>query len=181
VAGIPTEWWKQGSPRGHRQLIVRHHAELSVILQALGSKAQGQALPLASTWKRLAEIFQTSGSNFHETLLPEWLKTWHHELSTVGPERLEEPIQIWQKRSGRSPEHLARSCRRHYGMTPSTLLNMARIEWVKQRLITSEEKVISLAIECGFNNMSHFHRLFTKHVGLTPSRWRHSHISTVPL
>ncbi|MBC8009306.1 MAG: helix-turn-helix domain-containing protein [Burkholderiales bacterium] len=111
---------------------------------------------------------------------PAWLETLRHEFSTL-PESLGEPISFWQRRCGRSPEHLARSCRRFYGVTPSELLNQARIERARHLLRTTDAKVITIAFECGFGNMAHFHRVFSRLTGRTPNQLRHAGAATVPV
>jgi AraC family transcriptional regulator, dual regulator of chb operon len=111
---------------------------------------------------------------------PPWLDQLHRELA-AKPESLGEPIDFWQKRSGRSPEHLARSCRRYYGITFSELINQARVARALHLLRTTDAKVITIAFECGFGNLANFHRVFARQTGRTPSRWRSESYAAVPI
>ena len=110
---------------------------------------------------------------------PPWLEAVRRELAE-NPIALVEPISYWQKRGGRSPEHLARSCRRYYGITFSELINRARIEHAKFLLRSTDEKVTTIAFDCGFGNLANFHRVFARLTGRTPSGWRRIGRAAVP-
>jgi AraC family transcriptional regulator, dual regulator of chb operon len=100
---------------------------------------------------------------------PDWLRQWHQALfngELPGP-----ALSEWQARSGVSAEHLARSCRKHYGDSPSSLLNRARIAWVQERLRPGVS-VLDLALEAGFDNLGWFYRCFNRFAGITPKAWR---------
>lgn len=59
----------------------------------------------------------------------------------------------------------------------SQLLNEYRIDEVKKRLKDpnfSDEKIISIAYDCGFSSKSTFNTLFKKHTGQTPREFRDS-------
>jgi AraC family cel operon transcriptional repressor len=111
---------------------------------------------------------------------PAWLQRWKTEVMEAGDE-LAEPIQYWQKKSGRSPEHLARTCREFFLCTPTDILNQRRIERARMLLRSTDEKVISIGYACGFKNLSNFYRNFSARVGITPAEWRHRGAVTVPI
>lgn len=101
--------------------------------------------------------------------MPEWLAAWREELRRG--ERLGEPVAYWQQRSGRSPEHLARRCRKFFGVPPTEIIARARVAWVQVRLRTGESKVAALALEAGFQNLGYFYRTFRRVTGVTPRAW----------
>ena len=105
--------------------------------------------------------------------LPPWLAIMCADLH--DPALAAQPLAFWQKRSGRTPEHVARACRRHLGVVPTALINRARIEHVKARLLHGEEKVASVAEEAGFQNLGYFYRMFRRYAGTTPSAWQAAH------
>jgi AraC-like DNA-binding protein len=39
-------------------------------------------------------------------------------------------------------------------------------------LLSGDEKIIDIALECGFNNIAYFNRLFVKKYGMSPSEYR---------
>lgn len=72
----------------------------------------------------------------------------------------------------RSPEHVARSVRRHLGTTPTALVNEARLAWAAQRLAASDEAILSICLGCGWQNLGCFYRTFRRRFGTTPHEWR---------
>jgi AraC family cel operon transcriptional repressor len=100
---------------------------------------------------------------------PEWLVRWSADLAV--PKLIPEPLAFWQKRSGRSPEHLARSCRRFYGAVPTEIISRARIALVQTRLRQGEGKIAALALDAGFQNLGYFYRTFRRIVGAPPGVW----------
>jgi len=111
---------------------------------------------------------------------PEWLESLRSEIHRPDADLTRE-MGFWQRRSGRSAEHLARSCRKFYGVTPSGLLNQARVEQAKRRLRAGSAKVIEIAFDCGFGNMANFHRVFLRLAGKSPGAWRREASLTVPV
>lgn len=112
--------------------------------------------------------------------LPEWLARVARDMR--DPALVARPLAFWQRHSGRSAEHLARSCRRFLGMPLSELLNHARIEWVKIQLSRGEDKITRIAFEAGYQNLGYFYRVFRRLEKCTPRQWlqRHGGAATVP-
>jgi AraC family transcriptional regulator, dual regulator of chb operon len=104
---------------------------------------------------------------------PPWLEKCVQAMER--PENLHCAISFFQRLSGRSPEHLARLCRRNFGTPPTGLLNRARIRHAQRLLLQSDAKVIDIAYACGFENLGYFHRVFRRLSGCTPRRWRLRH------
>jgi len=131
-------------------------------------------LRLVRAWGR-AEAPETGGARW-----PEWLRRF--EVERRDPDLLPNPIGFWYARSGRSPEHFARTCRRVLGASPTGLLNEARIDYVKRRLRDSSQTVAEIAFAAGFENLGYFYRTFRRFVGCAPGVWRNarSASATVP-
>jgi len=178
LVGLEQGWEGAGEPRGHRLLHSQELMHLRPRLQELEDAGANPSTRLADAWMHIADLFH--GRAASRAAVPEWLEAWRREIS-ASAERLAEPIGYWQRRSGRSPEHLARSCRRYYGLTPGEVLNRARVERVKLLLRTTDAKVITIALDCGFPNLSNFHRHFLRGTGTTPALWRRSATATVPI
>lgn len=58
------------------------------------------------------------------------------------------------------------------GMTPWEYINIKRIEKAQDFLRSTEKSVLDISFECGFNNISHFNRIFRRTTGQTPSEYR---------
>lgn len=58
------------------------------------------------------------------------------------------------------------------GCPVSDYITRRRLRNVVQLLISTDASIISIALESGFRNVSYFNRVFQKHFGLSPSRYR---------
>ena len=58
------------------------------------------------------------------------------------------------------------------GITPWEYINIKRIEKAKQLLRTTQKTVLEISLECGFNNLSHFNRVFLRITAQKPSDYR---------
>ncbi|HYE04303.1 MAG TPA: AraC family transcriptional regulator [Planctomycetota bacterium] len=105
---------------------------------------------------------------------PAWLARALAALAD-DPRRLQAGANALVAATGKSAEHVAREARRHYGRTPTDLVNDARIAWAARRLTESDARIIDLCLDCGLSNLGHFYRLFRARVGETPHRWRARH------
>ena len=70
------------------------------------------------------------------------------------------------------PQAFCRWFRKHTGFSFITFLNKTRIESVCQQLLTTDRQVNSIAYDSGFENVSHFNRVFKKFIGLSPRQFR---------
>ena len=57
-------------------------------------------------------------------------------------------------------------------MTFVEYLNTIRIGHVCKLLADSDENVVTIAYECGFNNLANFNRQFKRLKGMSPSEYR---------
>jgi AraC family cel operon transcriptional repressor len=102
--------------------------------------------------------------------MPEWLQKACREIS-VG-RNFEHGTLAFARLAEKSPEHVAREVRRWLGKTPTELVNDARLAYAATRLATSQERIIDIAFDCGFENLSHFYKLMRKKLGVSPRRYR---------
>ena len=74
--------------------------------------------------------------------------------------------------AGRGHEHVCRQTRAHLGLSPTEYLNRVRIQHAAMLLSSTTRPLTAVAEECGFENMSYFHRRFREHYGTTPGGYR---------
>jgi AraC family cel operon transcriptional repressor len=98
--------------------------------------------------------------------LPDWLQT--ALLHMEQPQNLQAGVARLVELCARTPEHVSRSFKRYLGETPSNSVNGLRVRYARQLLETTDLTITEVAFECGFDNLSYFHRLFKNSVGVTP-------------
>lgn len=74
--------------------------------------------------------------------------------------------------AGLSRYHFLRTFKRVTGVTPHQWLLRARLVDAAHRLATSRELVTGIALDAGFEDLSHFIRSFRAEFGLSPRRYR---------
>ncbi|HET9400600.1 MAG TPA: AraC family transcriptional regulator [Candidatus Acidoferrales bacterium] len=83
--------------------------------------------------------------------------------------------------AGMSPHYFSGLFKQSTGRAPHNYVLMQRIERAKEQLRDPERSVIDAGLDAGFQNPSHFSRMFRKLVGTTPSKYRAEHLSRAAL
>jgi AraC-like DNA-binding protein len=74
-----------------------------------------------------------------------------------------------------SPWHFLRTFESLTGLTPHRYLLRSRLRLAAARLAASPDRVIDIALDCGFNDLSAFNRAFRAEFGVPPRTWRACH------
>ena len=74
--------------------------------------------------------------------------------------------------AGMSPHYFSELFKQSTGRAPHNYVLLQRIKRAKQQLRDPKRSVIEAGFEAGFQNPSHFARIFRKLAGITPSRFR---------
>lgn len=111
-----------------------------------------------------------TGQKIDTGSLPVWLGDLlagmqKKENFTAGLSRMYELAQ-------RSPGHLNRAFRQYLKTTPTAYINSLRLGYAKVLLLTTEQSIVDIAFESGFDNLSHFYHLFRAEFSSTPSDLR---------
>lgn len=101
---------------------------------------------------------------------PDWLQNACRQISCG--QNYKKGLPYFIELSGKTQEHLSRELKKHYGVTPTRFLNRLRLEAAASMLCTSNEKIIDIVYECGFDNISYFNRLFLEQFGVSPRQYR---------
>ncbi|EMH0754486.1 TPA: AraC family transcriptional regulator [Klebsiella quasipneumoniae subsp. similipneumoniae] len=70
-------------------------------------------------------------------------------------------------------ETVIRAVKQDTGLTPASLINMARIEFAKTRL-RAGDPIADVGYQAGFADQSHFHKTFVSYTAATPRQYAHS-------
>lgn len=71
------------------------------------------------------------------------------------------------------PTHLARVFRRFERCTVGDYIRKVRIDYARERMLTTNERLVEIALSAGFADQTHFTRSFKRITGMTPTEFRH--------
>ncbi len=80
--------------------------------------------------------------------------------------------------AGMSPSAFSRFFKLHTGRNLSDYIIDMRLDYASRRLVDTSDGVAEICFACGFNNLSNFNRLFKKHKGCSPSKFRENYHKT---
>lgn len=83
-------------------------------------------------------------------------------------------VDVLAEVAGFSRYYFVRAFKRATSYTVITYINRVRVEKAKKLFHSGETAVSAVALECGFNNLSYFSKVFHTYTGLTPSQYVHS-------
>jgi AraC family transcriptional regulator len=83
------------------------------------------------------------------------------------------------REAGLSPYYFLRTFERVAGLTPHQYLRRARLREAATRLVAESGKVIDLALDCGFSDISNFNRAFRTEFGVSPREFRQTSRASV--
>ena len=102
--------------------------------------------------------------------IPQWLR-WL-SLEMLKKENFIKGLPALYALSGKSPEHLSRTCREYLHKTPSQLVNDIRLEYSGKLLASTKKPIIEICEDSGFDSLSYFYHRFKEHYGMSPGAFR---------
>lgn len=126
----------------------------------------------------VAEVARSTARGLCES--PGWLNRVHQR---IRDEFTRVPLlSALAADAGVSPGHLARTFRRHYGMSVGQFVRSVRLEYTAGQLRHGTRAVADIAAEAGFCDQSHLTRAFQRYTGDTPGVFRsRGHGHTKPI
>lgn len=122
----------------------------------------------------LCDIFShfcgDTAENYSDIFIPDWLertcaKMKMRENFSLGLSRM---IELSEK----TPEHLSRSVKKYFGITPGEYINKLRLDFAANQLLTTSNSVLDICFDAGFENTVYFHKKFKEKFGETPKQFR---------
>ena len=115
-------------------------------------------------------IFRMLTEHEEDKSLPHWLSYSLENFST--PEYFTKGTKGFLELSGKSLDHVNRILKQHLNQTLTETINKARMSYAANQLVMTNATIKWICDNCGFNNISHFDKLFKKHYGIAPSEYR---------
>lgn len=81
---------------------------------------------------------------------------------------------------GLHPDYAATLFRKTFGTTLNVLMTRHRVAHAQRQLVTTDERIVNIAQDSGFDSLSRFNRAFKQIAGTTPREYRKSLGQTVP-
>jgi len=92
----------------------------------------------------------------------------HIRAAYTTPLKLRELALLYNK----SEKYMGRLFKRETGMSFHEYCLSLQLEKAEALLLTTNEKVIDISLECGFNTVSYFNRMFAKKHAMSPTQYR---------
>lgn len=89
-------------------------------------------------------------------------------------------IQKMAEASGFSQSHFMKFFRQTFGTSFTGYLNAYRLTMASRLLLASEDTILTVAADTGFENLSYFNRMFKRRFGVTPSQFRRRESAVQP-
>ena len=84
------------------------------------------------------------------------------------------------REAGLSPYHFLRTFQRLTGVTPHQYIMRARLREAAARLPVEPAKILDIALDCGFGDLSNFNRAFRAEYGMSPRTYRRAPVALSP-
>ena len=120
-------------------------------------------------------VFENGMYTECETELPRHSRRIRYlkQVLTYLEQHYTEPITLedMAQAAHMSPKYFCRFFRQMTRRTPIDYLNYYRVECASQELSTTEKSVTEVALDCGFNDVSYFIKIFRRHKGVSPGKY----------
>lgn len=84
-------------------------------------------------------------------------------------------LEVVADQIGMSPQHLSRIFKAKYGKTVGEYIADQRMSYAKYLLSAGDFSIKDISRKIGYSDQNYFTRVFKKHTGYTPSRYRELH------
>lgn len=106
----------------------------------------------------------------NEKNLPDWLEALVWEMQKK--ENFTRGVKNLFEMANKTPEHICRVLKSKLNTTPSEFINELRLNYAANLLSSSDESIIDISLDSGFENLSHFYHLFKMKFKMSPAKFR---------
>ena len=137
-----------------------------------GNKLQARVALRALLAHLIVSFFVARYEN-HLGNVPHWLSELC--LKMQQKEHTVEGRKALMRLANRTPEYVGRTFKTYLGITPSQFINDLRLDYANDLLLHTEQPVIDICYDVGFENLSYFYRLFKVRWQCSPAQFRKMH------
>lgn len=101
---------------------------------------------------------------------PEWFNKLCRDLQK--PEHFSGGIEAAHRLADVTPEHLARTFKKYTHKTPTQYINEQRLNYAANLLLHTDNAILEIALDVGFDSLSHFYHLFKDKFAISPAQFR---------
>ena len=101
---------------------------------------------------------------------PPWLRTACEAIRQ--PEHFSRGARAFADLTHRTSGYVSRTLKKYTGQSPHDVVNAARIHYAAGQLLTTTRGIQEIALDCGFDSLSYFYRLFQKLCAVSPRQYR---------
>lgn len=104
-----------------------------------------------------------------QPVLPTWFSMLLADLDR--PEAFTAGLEYILQSTNYSQEHVNRTFQRYLQMSPTTYINIKRLGYAAELLLSGSLTALEVCNQAGFGNPSHFYHLFKKHYDCAPGQF----------
>lgn len=151
--------------KDHMEFLHQRIDKLNTYFSKVEIKAEFRAVMADILACFLHEHFLESGEEY-----PPWFRRFFTLMH--NKEYFTKDISYLYASVYKSREHVSRIFKHFIGETPTNYLNEIRLNYAVRHLIHSDHPILDVALESGFDNLSHFYHLFKRKYSETPAAFR---------
>ncbi len=124
----------------------------------------------ALTAELFSDYFLNEDRFIQEKTVPAWFEELCRKMKKQAS--LINGLQEMQRMAACTPSHLCKSFRKYLDKSPTEFINELRLQRAAKMLIESDDKILAVAMDLGFQSLSRFYALFSKVYGVSPGKYR---------
>ena len=105
--------------------------------------------------------------------VPQWLQWLKIEMQKK--ENFTAGVSVMFSMTNKSTEHVCRVFKEYFHQTPSQFINELKLNYAANLLTNSDEAIVAISLESGFENLSHFYHQFKRKFNMSPAHFRRTY------
>lgn len=153
-----------------KDILISRFERLNILLRTNKKKIKTELRIL------LSDIFSRyfiNDKRSYENGIPAWLLKLKSEME--NKENFVSGINKMYELCDKTPEHLSRTFKKYFNESPTDYITNLKLNYSANLLSNSDELITNIALDCGFENLSHFYHVFKRKFNSSPKEFRLKH------